>query len=1012
MLGKFPREKAGTVAFFKPHCMNQSLSKIGLWAGMFLLSMGCATHRVVSPPVPVAVAPELKTPEEFEDDFDSLAERKWVDSVYQSMGFDQRIGQLFMVSAYSNKDSLHVKSIEKLIKENQIGGLIFFQGGPVRQAQLTNRYQALSKVPLLIGIDAEWGLSMRLDSTYRYPFNMTLGAIQDKKLIQKVGEQMGQQNKRLGVQFNFAPVLDINTNPKNPIIGFRSFGEDKENVAQSALALMKGYQGQGLIATGKHFPGHGDTEVDSHQALPTVQFSKARLDSVELYPYKKLFHEGLASVMVAHLNVPSLESRPDVPSSVSHNIITDLLKNQLGFKGLIFTDALNMKAAKNFRQPGDIDLEAFLAGNDILLCAENVPVAAEKICMAMQDSLISPARLAYSVKKILKYKYKTGLTRFQPIETKNLYNDLNQSSCDALQYDLYEQAVTVIKNHDNILPIRQLEKEKIAYVKLGDDQNSAFVNTLKKYTEITEINDDDLACLKDSLRQFTKVIVGFHKSDKAWKSHNMSEKDLLWLREIAQDQVVILDAFTRPYALSAIADWSNIEAVVVSYQNHDIAQTVSAEVLFGAVPARGKLPVSINEQYRVGAGMNTENLHRIGFALPENVGMNSATLNKIENFTRYAISQKMAPGMQVLVARKGKVIYHKSFGSFTYDPDAPKVNNNTIYDIASLTKIIGTLPVFMHRYQEQKLSLTTPLKTLLPLFEGSDKQDIPLVDLLSHYARLQAWTPFYKATLDAQQRPLERYYRKVKTADFSKQVADSLFIRNDYHDTIMRQIVQSPLLPKKEYKYSDYTFIILRDYLERVSQKSIDQLTRDEFFAPMGMSTTGYNPLARYDQKSIPPTEIDRYFRHQVIQGYVHDMEAAMEGGLGGHAGLFSNALDLAKMMQLFLQKGFYGGRDYFSATTFDLFNTCHFCAEGNRRGLGFDKPQLPGTNGPTCGCTSMSSFGHTGFTGTMAWADPESELIYIFLSNRTYPDATVNQLSKQNIREDIQKVIYEALGP
>lgn len=991
--------------------MHKPLSKIGLWGSLFLLSVACSTKKAVTTQTPVAVAPIVKTPDEFEEDFDSLAEKKWVDSVYQSMGFDERIGQLFMVSAYSNKDSLHIKSIDKLIKENQVGGLIFFQGGPVRQAKLTNRYQAESKVPLLIGIDAEWGLSMRLDSTYRYPFNMTLGAIENKKLIEKVGEQMGQQNKRMGVHFNFAPVLDINTNPKNPIIGFRSFGENKENVTESALALMKGYQSQGLISTGKHFPGHGDTEVDSHNALPTINFTRARLDSVEMYPYKKLFQEGLASVMVAHLNVPSIEPRSDVPSSVSHNIITDVLKNQLGFKGLIFTDALNMKAAKNFRQPGDIDLEAFMAGNDILLCAENVPVAAEKICMAMQDSLISQERLAYSVKKILKYKYKTGLYHYQAVDTQNLYDDLNTVNCDALQYDLYENAVTVVKNHESILPIRTLEKEKIAYVKLGDDQNSAFVNTLKKYTEITEINDDDLECLKDSLRGFTKVIVGFHKSDKAWKSHSMSDKDLLWLSEIAKDNKVILDAFTRPYALSAIQDFSNIEAVVVSYQNNEIAQTVSAELIFGAIAAQGKLPVSINEQFKAGAGMNTEKLNRIGFAMPENVGMNSATLSKIENFTRYAVSKKMAPGMQILVARKGKIIYHKSFGAQTYETDAPKINNSTIYDIASLTKIIGTLPNVMQQYDTQKINLETPLKSLLPIFEGSDKQDIPLKDLLSHYARLQPWIPFYKATLDANQKPLAKYYSKLKTLDFSKQVADSLFMRNDYHDSIMQKIIKSPLLEKKEYKYSDFAFIILRDYLEKATGKSLDKLAAEQFFEPLGMNNTLYNPLGKFDKRDIPPTENDTYFRHQIIQGYVHDMEAAMEGGIGGHAGLFSNAIDLAKMMQMYLQKGFYGGRDYFSSSTFDTFNTCYFCAEGNRRGLGFDKPQLPGTSGPTCGCTSMSSFGHTGFTGTIAWADPDAELIYIFLSNRTFPDASVNQLSKENIREDIQKVIYEAIN-
>ena len=990
--------------------MKKTHFKIFFWSSIILFGVSCATKKT-----PVAVKPEVKIQEptpvvsNFDDNFDSEIQKKWVDSVYNALTFDERIGQLFMVSAYSNKDSVHVKAIDKLIQENKVGGLIFFQGGPVRQAKLTNRFQSKAKVPLLIGIDAEWGLSMRLDSTYRYPFNMTLGAIQNKKLIETIGVQMGEENKRIGVHFNFAPVLDINTNPKNPIIGFRSFGENKENVAESALALMKGYQSLGLLATGKHFPGHGDTEIDSHHALPTITFSKARLDSIEMYPYKKLFAEGLASVMVAHLNVPSLEPRENIPSSVSHNIITDVLKNQLGFKGLIFTDALNMKAAKNFREPGDIDLEAFQAGNDILLCAENVPVAAEKICLAYQDSLITEERLAYSVKKILKYKYKAGLNQYKPVAIPGIYNDINPIKNDALQYQLYENAITVLKNKNEILPLSNLEKEKIAYVKLGDDANSAFVSTLKKYTDITEINDEDLECLKDSLQQFTKVIVGFHKSDKAWKSHAITEKDLLWLSEIAKNNIVILDAFTKPYALIPVTIFDEIEGVVVSYQNSDIAQIVSAEVLFGAVDAKGKLPVSINEQFKVNDGLTTTKANRLGFSVPENVGMNSTILAKIENIANKAITKKMTPGMQILVARKGKVVYQKSFGYQTYE-NKSKVNNATIYDIASLTKIIATLPNVMQQYDHQKITMETTLKELVPLFTNSDKQDISFKDLLSHYARLQAWIPFYKATLDSAKRPLPKYYSKVANAQFSKQVADSLYLRNDYHDSIMKMIVDSKLLPKKEYKYSDFTFIILKEYLEKATGKTLDVLVQEQFYKSIGMNYSTFNPLQRFPKDSITPTEIDTYFRHQQIQGYVHDMEAAMEGGVGGHAGIFSNAMDVAKMMQLYLQKGNYGNHQYFSEKTFNDFNTCYFCAEGNRRGIGFDKQQLPGTSGPTCGCASLTSFGHTGFTGTMTWADPEEELVYVFLSNRTFPDSTINMLSKENIREDIQKVIYEAI--
>jgi len=992
--------------------MKNQIFKI-FFFGWCLFIIGCAAKKdTTTGPVQPFVKPVANTDtiaDIYAENYDSDSQKKWVDSVYSQFTFDEKIGQLFMVSAYSNKDSVHIKSIDKLITENKVGGLIFFQGGPGRQARLTNRYQSESKLPLFIAIDAEWGLSMRLDSTYRYPWNMTLGAIKDKSLIEKVGINLGKQSRRMGIQFNFAPVLDINTNPKNPIIGFRSFGESKENVAESALAMMKGFQSQHIINTGKHFPGHGDTEVDSHNSLPLISFSRERLEETEFYPYRKLIKEGLESVMVAHLNVPSLENRPNYPSSISYNVVTNILQKHLGFKGLVFTDALNMKAASNYLKPGEIDLEAFLAGNDILLCAENVPVAYEKICAAYQDTIITEQRLAHSVKKILKYKFKSGLNKYKPIDTANLYQDLNTSDNDALQYQLYENAITVLKNKNDILPIKDLENSKIAYVKLGDDVNSSFVSTLKKYADVTEVFDENIDSLNVKLKAYNTVIVGFHKSDKAWKSHAFSDTDLLWLNAIARNNVVILDAFTKPYSLLQVPDFDEIEGIVQSYQNSNIAQEVSAEIIFGAVDAKGKLPVSITPNFKEGDGLTTEKINRLGFTAPENVGMNPYVLSQIDDIAKKAIDKKMTPGIQVLVARKGKVIYQKSFGYHTYE-NTVKVANSDLYDIASLTKIVSTLPNVMQQYDQKKINMETTLGTMLPIFANSDKKDIHFKELLSHYAQLQAWIPFYQSTLDADKKPSSKYYRKIADSQFSRQVADSLYIRNDYHDTIMKMIVDSKLLPKKEYKYSDFTFIILRDYLERTTGKTLDLLSEQQFFKPLGMNNTTYNPLNKFNKYVIPPTEVDNYFRYQTLQGHVHDMAAAMDGGVAGHAGIFSNAMDVAKIMQLYLQKGNYGNRQYFSARTFDEFNTCYYCAEGNRRGIGFDKPQAAGTPGPTCGCVPMSSFGHTGFTGTIAWADPENEIVYIFLSNRTFPDATTNTLSKENIREDIQKLIYAAI--
>ncbi len=944
----------------------------------------------------------------FSQENSTITQEKWVDSVYNQFSFEEKVGQLFMVAAYSNKNEAHNKSIDDLISKYKIGGLIFFQGGPVRQATLTNRYQSQSKVPLFIGIDAEWGLSMRLDSTYRYPWNMTLGAVQNMSLIEKMGKQMGQQSKRMGIHFNFAPVVDINTNPKNPIIGNRSFGEDKFNVAERAVALIKGFQSEGLFATAKHFPGHGDTSSDSHHTLPVVKFDKKRIDEVELYPYKELIKNGLSSIMVAHLDIPSLEPRKGYPTSISYNVVTDILQNDLGFNGLIFTDALNMKGASNFKQPGDIDLEAFLAGNDILLFAENVPLAVEKFKVAFNEGKLSEERIAFSVKKILNYKYKAQLYCYEPIEIKNLVEDLNKPEFDALNFDLYENAITVLTNKEKIIPIKKIEKEKIAYVSIGNDYSDTFINSLNKYTDVTEIKSDNLDKLLVLLEDYTKVIISYQKADGAWKNHDLSFKELLWIDRVSKQNKTIVTFFTKPYSLLNIKNFSGIESVVLAYQNNDFAQISAADIIFGSKSAKGKLPVSINDDFNVNDGIITQNLNRLGFGVPENVGMNSAILSKIDTIANYAVSKKMTPGAQIIVARKGVVVYQKSFGYMTYE-NKDKVENTNLYDVASLTKILSTLPNLMVQYEKGKIKLDTKLSTMLPLFKNTNKENITFLDLLTHQARLKPWEPFYKATLDSLGFPSDKYYKKSFSDEFPIQVSENLFLRRDYNDTIMKVIADSDLLPKKEYKYSDFSFILMKEYLERITSKKLDVLAEDNFYSYLGASSMMYNPLRKFDMRYIAPTEIDDYYRHTTVQGYVHDMGAAMQGGVSGHAGIFSNALDVAKMMQMYLQKGSYGGHQFFTEETLNAFNKCYFCKEGNRRGLGFDKPQL-GEAGPTCGCVSLTSFGHTGFTGTIAWADPEKEIVYIFLSNRTYPEAKTNNLSRNNIREKIQEVIYEAI--
>ncbi len=938
------------------------------------------------------------------------AQRAWVEKVYSGLTLEEKIGQLFMVDLFSNGSQKDKNKVRNLIKDHNIGGVIFSKGGPVQQAKLNNEFQDLSRTPLLIGMDAEWGLAMRLDSTFALPWNMTLGAIKSLKLIEEAGASISRHSKRLGVHINFAPVVDINTNPDNPIIGNRSFGENKVNVTQKSLAFMKGMHREGILSSAKHFPGHGDTRTDSHKTLPTISFSKARIDSIELYPYYQLIREGLSSVMVAHLNVPGLETKVNLPSSLSKTIITDILKIDLKFTGLIFTDALNMKGASNHQAPGDIDLEAFLAGNDVLLMSQNVPRAIQKIADAYNSGLVTEERLAHSVKKILMAKYKVGLNKYVPVKIENLEKDLITIKDKVLFEELVENSLTVVKNDMGIIPVKDIQIKKIAYVSFGDADGEPFLKQLRKYGKIDHVKADRLDLMLEKLKAYNLVIIGFHKSNASpWAGYKFGSNDLTWIHEISRHNMSILNVFTRPYALLDLKTNSTIEGIIMGYQNSKVAQEKTAQIIFGAAEARGNLPVSVGEEFPEGTGFYTRSINRLAYGLPESVGVNSLKLNKIDSIINIAISRKMTPGLQVIVARKGKVIFERNVGYHTYEKKIP-VTDTSIYDLASLTKILASLPLIMQLEEQKVIKFDSRLGELMPYFRGSNKENIRLQDMLLHYGRLQSWLPFYVPTIDrATKRPSVKYYREAPVENFKVPVAANMYIRNDIRDSIMGIIKESDLEKNVGYKYSDLPFYIMKYYLEDYHQTSLDYLTQIKFYSPLGANYSSFVPLNKFSLGQIVPTEVDNLWRRQLVQGYVHDQGAAMQGGIGGHAGLFSNANDVAKIMQLYLNGGNYGGKRYLKPETLEKFNTCYYCDNNVRRGVGFDKPQL-GKSGPTCGCVSMTSFGHTGFTGTLAWADPEEEIVYVFLSNRTYPDVDNRKLIQENIREKIQQVIYDSI--
>jgi beta-N-acetylhexosaminidase len=942
---------------------------------------------------------------------DFEAQDLWVASILDTLSVDEKIGQLFMIQTYSNLDEKHEDFIIEMISKYHVGNLIFMQGTPKKQAELTNKYQDTAKVPLLIGFDGEWGLDMRLKNTYRFPWNMTLGAIRNDSLIKQFGKHLGQHAKRIGIHINFAPVIDINTNPSNPIIGNRSFGESKENVTQKAIAFIQGMQGEGVLANGKHFPGHGDTATDSHHTLPLLNFDEARLDSIELYPYRKTFDAGLTSVMTAHLNIPSLEPNANLPTSLSKNVVTHLLQEKLGFQGLIVTDGLNMKGAANYATSAQIDLAALQAGNDVLLIPQDVPASIAFIKKALETKTLTEARLDFSVRKILKAKYWAGLHTYKPVVLENIEEDLNRIKDELLHRELVKNSLTLVKNKNDNLPIRNLEKKKIAYVKLGDAENDAYVNMLKKYAQVAVVSDTNLDGLVEKLQPYNYVIVGFHKSNlNPWKSYKFSNKELVWLHEIARNKSVVLDVFTSPYSLLQIKSFTNIESVIVSYQNSKLAQEISAQLLFGAFAAKGKLPVSIRTIFKEGFGITNSSLSRFEYTIPEAAGLSSKKLALIDQMADTIISEKMAPGFQVFVARNGKVVLDKSFGYHTNDQKL-KVKNSDIYDVASLTKILASLPLIMKAEEEGRIRLTDSLGTLLPHFSDSNKDTVTVKEILSHFGRLKSWIPFYKGTQDSiTGKNLEQFYRKEQSANFKIKVAENLFINENYKDSIYKYIKEADQTETAGYTYSDLGYYIFKEVLENSYKKPLNKLADEEFYQSLGADRTTYLPLNKFNKSEIVPTEIDAYYRNQLLQGNVHDMGAAMLGGVGGHAGLFANANDVGKMMQMYLQKGFYGGKRYLKSETIDKFNHRYFSNEEVRRGLGFDKPQLDPEVKATCGCVSEESFGHSGFTGTYTWADPESGLVYVFLSNRVYPNMENRGLIDSDMRTRIQQIIQDAI--
>ena len=939
------------------------------------------------------------------------AERAWVDSIYHSLSEDERLGQLIVVRAHSDKGESHAKEVEYLIQKYHVGGMTFFQGTPEKQALLTNRYQKLAnKVPLMVSMDAEWGLGMRMQATtMSFPRQMTLGAIQDNRLIYEFGQEIARQCRRIGVHVNFAPVVDVNNNPNNPVINDRSFGEDRYNVAAKSYMYMKGMQDNQLLACAKHFPGHGDTDKDSHHDLPLINHNLSRLDSIELYPFKVLSQHGIGSMMIAHLNIPAFDSRKNLPSSLSQNVVTDLLKNELGYKGLIFTDGLEMAGARKAYQGGEVEAQALIAGNDVLLLPENVENAVAAVKQALQDGTLSQDDFERKVKKVLTAKYRLGLTEPQEIKLSGIRSDLNSIKAQELNRRLIENAMTAVRNQEDLLPLSTLGD--YASISIGKGYKTRFQYQLDNFSKMPHyytssvINATQRKLLIRELKEKEAVIVSFHNLNKLARSNfGIRNSALSLLNELQKHTKVIVVNFGSPYVLK---NFDKINWLVEAYEENMVTQEVAAGAVFGTIRMTGRLPVTASSNAVFGAGINTASIDIMEQVAPEIMGFDPVRLAKIDEIASEAIAVGATPSVQVLVAKNGKIVFQKAYGHHTYDRNHPS-RTDDIYDLASVTKICATTIAMMKLVDERKVDLDEKISTYIPELKGTNKANLILRDVMAHHARLTPWIPFYKETLIAD-KPNPSLYATSKTAGFSIPITDRLYLKDNYVEDIWQEIIESPLLPRKAYKYSDLGFYIAAKIVENVSGESLDSYVAKHFYRPMRLSTAGFNPLNRFKAGRIPPTEEDKYFRLQKVQGYVHDMGAAMLGGVSGHAGLFASAKDVAVIMQMLINEGNYAGRQYISAATVKEFTTRY--KGSTRRGIGFDMKELHSKRSQNMSELAPSStFGHLGFTGICTWADPENDLVYVFLSNRTYPTMDNSKLYEMDFRPRIQTAIYEAL--
>lgn len=965
--------------------------------------------------------------------------QSWADSIISGMNFEKLIAQKLMVPVWTRDPQINAESLEA-VEKYHVGGLIFFQGTAQTHNMALNYYQQQSEIPLLIGMDAEWGPAMRLDHIPKYPYPLSIGATQNEEYAYEIGRSQGRMLRSLGVHINFAPVVDLNSNPNNPIIGFRSFGEDPLSVGPLATAFHKGLESSGVWACAKHFPGHGNTIADSHKELPLVSHDKKSLKK-ELAPFEGLIKAGVKSIMVAHLKIPFLDDRENMPSSLSRSVVHDLLRTKMAFKGLIITDAMNMKGVSAHYASDDAVLKAIQAGNDVLCFVDNVPEVIGKCRIWLDSSWVDSVEIAESVRRILIAKHQLGLAH--NLDIAHIQNELKTeyrrfirqtSPVPTEPYfkfeDKFEAEIEaasphiclVSENKTHSLPWRPHQRDLLNVVIFGESMPEILYQRLIHYQQIRIVwahnfrNPDSLLRHLDSLggRNFF-----FNSAQRMWGSQSRLLPPLL---------KSVLDGYNlhRPAVLVhtgnvyALQELRTTVPVILGMETGESYLIAAIDGLFGHRSINGKLPVTIDNFWTAEKVQTTKAFHtHLLWGDAEALGFDCDEESSLKGIMDSMIINGATQTAQLLVLKNGQIVYNISRGTL---PDAKTpVSLHSVYDVASITKIAATTLALMHLYEKEGLKLEKPIKTYWPEASQYPWGNVKLQDFLIHRSGLPPYLPLYKE--------LKSQMISIRTDSALIPNKDDILWGENYYlpgtikDTVWAWIVKTSPKKKKRkhdpqpYIYSDLNAIILGKFIELRSHSTLEKFCDSLFYRPMGLHRTGFAPHTKKLDLWTLPTQIDTVSNRGLIWAKTHDPSATFLGGSAGNAGLFSSAYDLSRLMLMLTQGGTIDGVKYFDRSTIDKFtSTVNF--DNNHRGLGFDKPngypnrlrniELKGSN--LFDAAPESIFGHSGFTGTWAWGDAANQLVFIFLSNRTFPSDTENRLAKKGFRGKLMEIVYRSL--